>query len=393
MKTNKYNFELQDPFNENSTKSNLTENISSDNKINYLNTDFSKNKITPFDFNSDELNATNKIYNNQNKNKSAIQSFNGSVNFSHLSNPIENKQNFNIANKKSEAPINKGVFQNFFSNKDTLHIPKKASKIKNALEGDLDFSFLFNFDTKLGEWKYNANNINPMKMEKLEQKHDKFNCIKRGVLDIIKEHNFTRPIGDIYESINNIKRIKELKFPLKSKRHFFAAADIGLGVNDSKNLSSTADRFAKEYDKLYKDLDYAYSNEIQIKEGRNAIRHAIWQGVLTSKYGGKVAIDAGDAHETQPYTDIKKRSFYDKEEADMVTDLLNNKIGRLIGAKYPNSSRKDIALRILEEYWRSGLYSREKGKDGKWYVRKRMLPYEVFNELYHRYSNLNEYGK
>ena len=35
----------------------------------------------------------------------------------------------------------------------------------------------------------------------------------------------------------------------------------------------------------------------------------------------------------------------------------------------------------------------EKGKDGKWYIRKRMLPYEVFNELYHRYSNLNEYGK
>lgn len=77
----------------------------------------------------------------------------------------------------------------------------------------------------------------------------------------------------------------------------------------------------------------------------------------------------------------------------MVTDLLNNKIGRRLGLMYPGCSRRDLALHIIEEYWRSGLYSYEQGRDGRWYVRKRTITDDVFNALYDRYKNLNNYGR
>jgi hypothetical protein len=187
------------------------------------------------------------------------------------------------------------------------------------------------------------------------------------------------------------KLLREVAFPFKSINHMRAALDIGKGIDidGSDNLSSTSDRFALEYDNLYN------NNKLKgkIKEGRNALRHTMWQGALSSKYGPKVARDAGDSHETRPYIDVSIRGFDKDTDADMVTDLLNNKIGRRIGAMYPGSSRKELALRVLEEYWKSGLYSYEQGRDGRWYVRKRTIPNDVFNALYKKYKNLNDYGE
>ena len=70
---------------------------------------------------------------------------------------------------------------------------------------------------------------------------------------------------------------------------------------------------------------------------------------------------------------LKDEILLDKKDADMVTDLLNNKIGRRIGVMYPESSRKELALRVLEEYWRNGLYSYDQGRDGRWYVQKKAI--------------------
>ena len=123
------------------------------------------------------------------------------------------------------------------------------------------------------------------------------------------------------------------------------------------------------------------------------MRHTFWQGALSSKYGPKVARDAGDSHETRPYIDLNIRDFIDKKDADMVTDLLNNKIGRRIGIMYPGSSRKELALRVLEEYWRNGLYSYEQGRDGRWYVQKKRLPDNIFYDLYNKYKKLDDFGR
>ena len=92
-----------------------------------------------------------------------------------------------------------------------------------------------------------------------------------------------------------------------------------------------------------------------------------------------------------PLENVKPSNFLGSHH--IVTDLLNNKIGRRLGVMYPNISRRDLALRIIEEYWRSGLYSYEQGRDGRWYVRKRTIPNDVFNALYKKYKNLNDYGE
>ena len=236
---------------------------------------------------------------------------------------------------------------------------------------------------------YYTGKISLKNVDNWEREHDRRNKIKRGALDIIKEYGITRPIARAYEKIMDEKLLRELAFPFKSINHARAALDIGKGIKDgSNNLSSTAERFALEYDKLYKK-----DKSGKIEEGRNAIRHTLWQGALSSKYGPKIARDAGDSHETRPYADVGVRDFDNKEDADMVTDLLNNKIGRRLGLMYPGCSRRDLALHIIEEYWRSGLYSYEQGRDGRWYVRKRTITDDVFNALYDRYKNLNNYGR
>ena len=92
-----------------------------------------------------------------------------------------------------------------------------------------------------------------------------------------------------------------------------------------------------------------------------------------------------------PLENVKPSNFLGSHH--MVTDLLNNKIGRRIGAMYPGSSRKELALRVLEEYWRNGLYSYEQGRDGRWYVQKKRIPDNVFYDLYNKYKKLNKFGR
>ena len=70
---------------------------------------------------------------------------------------------------------------------------------------------------------------------------------------------------------------------------------------------------------------------------------------------------------------VNIRVLDNKEDADMVTDLLNNKIGRRVGAQYPDIDRQELAFRVLEEYWKRGLYSYEQMPDGKWYVTKNLF--------------------
>ena len=228
----------------------------------------------------------------------------------------------------------------------------------------------------------------PADMEYWESVHDNHNKIIRGQLDIIRD--YAKPIVKAYETLMDTKLLREALIPFKSPNHAAAAYDVGFGINDGNNLASTAQRFAAQYDTLYSKKDYSTD---RIKQGTNAIRHTFWQGALSSKYGPKVARDVGDSHETRPYADVNIRVFDNKEDADVVTDLLNNKIGRRVGAQYPDIDRQELALRVLEEYWKSGLYSYEQMPDGKWYVTKRVIPDDVYYDLHERYKNLNKYGK
>ena len=234
-----------------------------------------------------------------------------------------------------------------------------------------------------------ADRIPSEKMNQWERAHDNRNREFRGRLENLRG-GFMKPTVQAYEKFMDAKLIREGAFPFRSINHAIATYDIGRGINASNNLSSTAQRFAAEYDSLYN----GKNNKVgKIEQGSNAIRHTFWQSALSSKYGPQVARDAGDSHETRPYTDVDVRVFDNIEDADMVADLLNNKIGRKIGAQYPDCNRTELALRVLDEYRRAGLYSYEQMPDGKWYVVKKVIPDDAYYELYNKYRSMNEYGR
>ena len=212
----------------------------------------------------------------------------------------------------------------------------------------------------------------------------------RGALDIIEHYRLTRPVKRAYESVMDFKELREAAFAFKSPTHAKAALDL-LPYSYKlpySNISSDAQMFAAKYEELFTDKDEAYKDFYKIDQGDNAIRHTVWQAAITSKYGAQVARDAGDAHETRPYFDVHKRVYDNENDADMATDLLNNKIGRMIGVKYKNRSKKEIALKVLEEFYRNGLYTYKRGGDGRWYVENVKLPEKFFYALYKKYLNI-----
>ena len=123
------------------------------------------------------------------------------------------------------------------------------------------------------------------------------------------------------------------------------------------------------------------------------MRHTIWQAVLASQYNPQVAYSAGMAHETRPYADTDKRVFENESEADMTVDLLNNVIGRRIGANNRNLSRKQIALLALKELRENGLYQYERFNDGLWRVMKVRISDDVYNDMYNTFINMDNDGR
>lgn len=225
----------------------------------------------------------------------------------------------------------------------------------------------------------NNNNVNIGNIDTVEREHDEHNKTIRKTLDIIKKHTLTKPIADAYEGFMNNKELREVSFPFISPKHAVAALDIippikfGIISVYNKNISSDAQMYAEEYNKILNEENNALKRTSLISNGGNAIRHAIWQAAITSQYGAEIARDAGDSHETHPYFNVDKRVFSNKSDADMAVDLLNNKIGRNLGIRNFNKSTKEIALLVLEEFWRNGLHSFEKGNNGLWYVQKKEI--------------------
>ena len=197
-------------------------------------------------------------------------------------------------------------------------------------------------------------------------------------------------------TIENMKNIyydnTELRsalFALKSPRHAAAVLTTGPGIyNNHLNLASTAERIAKSG----KVLD-GVNNKDTREQGNEhgAVRHALWQAALSSWFFDDVAKDAGDAHETRPYADTNKRIFKNLDDADMVVDLLNNKIGRGIGNSNRFTGLKNLALNVLEEFKRNGLYVAD-DIDGVYVVSRRTLDQEKYEKLRALFESMDNWG-
>ncbi|MBR5455751.1 MAG: nucleoporin [Bacteroidaceae bacterium] len=238
------------------------------------------------------------------------------------------------------------------------------------------------------------NYIEMKDIDKWEKGNEKNNRKTRETLNSMKKWPISGKIVNVYEKFLNFKEAREAGIPSKSLTHTLAAVDIGLGIdNKSNNLASTSDRFAKEIDKHFVINNKTGGKKHFTSTLRNALRHAIWQGVLSSQYSPQVAYDVAMSHETMPYADTEKRIFDTEAEADMVTDLLNNVIGRKIGAGNRYSNRKQIALLTLEELWKNGLYHYEPCDDGKWRIAKVRISDDVYNTMRREFSDFDDNGR
>ena len=231
-------------------------------------------------------------------------------------------------------------------------------------------------------------------IDEWEARNKEKNSAKRERVERIKHTPFISPIARGYEKTMDVKEIRELAFPFRSPVHAVAATDIGLGTNDAyNNLSSASDRFAKKIDNYFVREDEEDGKKHYLSTLRNSMRHTIWQATLASQYNPQIAYSAGMAHETRPYADTDKRVFDNESEADMVVDLLNNVIGRRIGANHRHLSRKQIALLALKELRENGLYQYEYCSDGLWRVMKVRISDDVYNDMYNTFMNLNNDGQ
>ena len=230
-------------------------------------------------------------------------------------------------------------------------------------------------------------------IDEWENENEKRNKEKRETLSSMKKWPIARQITNAYENFMDIKELREATFPTKSMTHLIAAIDNGLGVGDGDNIASVADRFANKYDEFFVNKNSEYKSIHHIDKARNTLRHTIWQATLASQYNPQVAYDAAMAHETRPFADTDKRVFSDKNEADMVTDLLNNRIGRKLGHNNKKTNIKEIALLVLDEFWKNGLYTYEKGNDGLYYIVKKKMSDQNYIDVYNSILKLNNNGR
>ncbi|MDI9312804.1 MAG: hypothetical protein QM535_21520 [Limnohabitans sp.] len=115
---------------------------------------------------------------------------------------------------------------------------------------------------------------------------------------------------------------------------------------------------------------------------QNAIRHTLWQALLTQDMGAKAASRIGNAHETKTNVDLNQRIFKNdpasikdiaKEDADRTIDLLNNKIGRMIGEQNKDADNITTVKAVVTEYYKNGLYTMTGNKEDGYKVQKTKL--------------------
>jgi RHS repeat-associated protein len=169
-------------------------------------------------------------------------------------------------------------------------------------------------------------------------------------------------------------------------RHPVAAVAIGsVDFNKGKNISSIAARLS-----VFSGVSKNATGE---GDQRNALRHGLWQAMITRDFGEDIAEQAGFAHEgdQMPLPEGYKEGGFifsgseSLSDADTYADLLNNVIGRKVGKQNPNASNKDLTKKLLEVFKDKGMYTVSEAENGYKVERTK-----ITNEQYEKaIENLN----
>jgi RHS repeat-associated protein len=190
---------------------------------------------------------------------------------------------------------------------------------------------------------------------------------------------------------------EEAKFAI---RRPFAAKMIGeveLGKgNYVTNISTVAARFA-----IRSKLSEGPGEGTEV----NALRHVIWQSMITVTFGVDIAKRVGYSHEHDPYINsnipqFDNVRFTTLSLADQSVDLKNNEIGRQIGAEMVRETGmrpygahgKTLALKALEYFRYRGLWMAVKQKDGPFKIEQIHLTAQQYEAAKKKLQDLNEYG-
>ena len=89
----------------------------------------------------------------------------------------------------------------------------------------------------------------------------------------------------------------------------------------------------------------------------NAVRQALWQAAIASKFAALLQKKVGNARLTDMELREGKEDYFSRYLADQAVDQRNNRIGRSIGSAKPDSDMKTLAASILFYYNKVGLWT------------------------------------
>jgi RHS repeat-associated protein len=188
--------------------------------------------------------------------------------------------------------------------------------------------------------------------------------------------------------------IKAIRFAIGN---LDTALRIGTG-SERSSLSSAAIRFSSRSG--VSDALGGVNGETVRGDGTqvNAVRHVVWQASIRNQFGDDVAIKVGNVHERNPQVDLGVRTFTgtanNLANADQTIDLLNNQIGRQIGANNPvGTSIIDLAKQTLEYFHNTGLFTATINSDGSVAVVQTRLSDAEYNTAVENISNLTAIGE
>lgn len=167
---------------------------------------------------------------------------------------------------------------------------------------------------------------------------------------------------------------RTLGFVIRNPR---TAQRIGRVRTGSNNISTSTVRFSTRGNVLQENRTRG-----QIAEGSevNAFRHALWQASIASEFGNSIAAQIGNAHEANPFADLSQRQFANMSSADEVVDLLNNAIGREIGAD-SGANMQELVLGLLDVFASEGLWVVTESGEGNFIIERTIITQDQYRQL------------
>ena len=274
---------------------------------------------------------------------------------------------------------NKNEVDNLQTEKGDNHLPLTFISQQNSNGNSVDYGGIES--TQIND-DYLKNYKMPFSSDENKDKNSHMVQNDLGLFDGIKDfvHDVAMPIKRFAGSRYVKEGLFALNNPLKS-------IITGPYIDNAPNISTTVARFAGAGNILDKN-----ANSTDEASEKGAMRHALWQAVLSVFWGNNIAERIGNAHEDGLGYDVGMRRYNNLNAADRTVDLLNNIEGRRIAKKYKSINPKKMALCVLNEFRMNGLYVAVRAADGYWYIERRRLSEDKYNAMINEFREMNFLG-